>query len=135
MKTLINPTKEESTQDFTDKAWEDLINAIHPSDISIQIENGSVYLQGSVASYSRKMLAEQIVSGITGVRSIVNNLEVRNVSRKNDAALLDSVLAALNDEFLVKTPSSPTNEKSLVNAIHHPAVVTTKEFQYWELFC
>ena len=97
MKTLLTSPK----QELTEKAWEDFIKAINPSDISIQVENGTVTLNGTVDSYARKLLAEQIVSGVTGVKSIINELQVRILAtaKKKDTELLDVVLDALNKDF------------------------------------
>lgn len=133
MKTLVNSSK----QEMTEKAWEDFIKAINPSDISIQVENGTVILNGTVDSYSRKLLAEQIVSGVTGVKCIVNALQVRISAtlKKKDAELLDVVLDALNKDFDLNTENASEKLKSRVKTNHHPAVVTTSEFSYWEIFC
>lgn len=133
MKTLVNSPK----QELTEKAWEDFIKAINPSDISIQVENGTVILNGTVDSYARKLLAEQIVSGVTGVKSIINALQVRisvNVKKK-DTELLDGVLDALNKDFNLNNENSSEKLKPRVKTNHHPAVVTTNEFSYWEIFC
>ncbi|MBL7931700.1 MAG: BON domain-containing protein [Bacteroidia bacterium] len=133
MNTIVNSPKKE----LTEKAWEDFIRAINPSDISIQVENGIVTLQGTVDSYSRKLLAEQIVSNVTGVKSIINELQVRisaNVKKK-DTELLDLLLDALNKDFDLSQEDSAEKARPRAKTNHHPAVVTTNEFSYWEIFC
>lgn len=132
MKTLEKAPKKE----MTEKAWDDLIKAINPSNISIQVENGTVTLKGTVESYSRKLLAEEIVSGVTGVKSIINDLQVRisaNVKRK-DTELFDVVLDALNKDFNLN-PEKSMQKTGRTKTNHHPAIVTTKDFSYWEIFC
>jgi hyperosmotically inducible periplasmic protein len=45
--------------------------------IDVDVTNGTVYLNGSVESAEQKMRAEQLAQGVKGVRSVVNNLQVR----------------------------------------------------------
>ncbi len=133
MKTLTNHAK----QDSIEQAWEDLIKAISPSDITIQVEDGTVILNGTVDSYARKLLAERIVADVTGVKFIVNCLKVRitGTARKKDAELLDGVLEALNKDFNLNTENSLNQLKPKTKTQHHPALVTTQDFSYWEIFC
>lgn len=49
---------------------------LRDSTINIDVENAVVTLSGSVASQAQKTKAEQVAKGVTGVRSVTNNLTV-----------------------------------------------------------
>jgi|GEM_PF-6879635 len=97
MKTRQDIQKDE----MTDLAWKELIQAIKPRDIAISVVNGAVKLSGTVESYSKKMLAEQIVASVTGVRSIVNAIEVKlpGMHKRKDEELTDAILDAFVSDF------------------------------------
>ncbi|WP_317898046.1 BON domain-containing protein [Aurantibacillus circumpalustris] len=164
MKT-INETQKDS---LTENAWMELIDAIKPRDISISVNHGLVTLYGTVTNYSKKLLTEQIVAGVKGVKSIVNRLEVRLNTRdmKNDEELkgdiLDAFIKTINEpeetfilkienEWLMLVGDVKNNlgnkvavkgklckleeiNKNEKRAKHHPAVITTEEMAYWEIF-
>jgi hyperosmotically inducible protein len=45
--------------------------------VDVDVTNGTVYLNGSVDSAEQKVRAEQLAQSVKGVRSVVNNLQVR----------------------------------------------------------
>jgi osmotically-inducible protein OsmY len=45
--------------------------------IDVDVTNGTVYLTGNVDSAEQKSRAERIAQGVSGVRSVVNNLRVQ----------------------------------------------------------
>lgn len=45
--------------------------------IDVDVTNGTVYLNGAVESAEQKTRAEQLAQGVKGVKSVVNNLQVR----------------------------------------------------------
>jgi hyperosmotically inducible protein len=45
--------------------------------VNVDVTSGTVYLSGNVESAEHKMRAEQIAKDVRGVRSVVNNLQVR----------------------------------------------------------
>jgi osmotically-inducible protein OsmY len=58
-------------------------------DIKIHSKDGAVILSGTVSEESHKILAQETVTGLPGVKSVVNRLELRgDVSPKNSDAWL-----------------------------------------------
>jgi hyperosmotically inducible protein len=45
--------------------------------VDVDVTNGTVYLTGAVESAEQKMRAEQLAQSVKGVKSVVNNLQVR----------------------------------------------------------
>ena len=45
--------------------------------IDVDVTSGTVYLNGAVDSAEQKTRAEQLAQSVKGVRSVVNNLQVR----------------------------------------------------------
>jgi len=66
-------------------------------DINIQSKDGAVTLTGLVSEESHKALARETVSGLPGVTSVDNRLEVKGVppAPSSDALLMDKVKSAL----------------------------------------
>lgn len=66
-------------------------------DINIKSENGAVTLTGTVQEESHKALAQDTVSGLPGVKSVNNKLEVKGEtpSKTSDAWLLTKVKSML----------------------------------------
>ena len=152
---------------MTDQAWKELILAIKPRDISVSVNNGMVTLSGTTDSYARKISAEQIVSSVTGVKSIINLIEVKllSVDKKSDGLITDAILNAFvknfnepEETFAMKIENDwltimgeVENELGKKVAVKgyvcelveagsnkkntaHPALITTKDMAYWEIF-
>ena len=45
--------------------------------VDVDVTNGTVYLNGSVDSAEQKTRAEQLAQSVKGVKSVVNNLQVK----------------------------------------------------------
>ena len=45
--------------------------------VDVDVTNGTVYLNGAVESAEQKARAEQLAQSVKGVKSVVNNLQVR----------------------------------------------------------
>jgi len=106
----MNSTEYTSKNAPTDQAWKELIQAIKPRDISILVNEGVVTLKGTADSYSKKLLAEQIVASVTGVKGIQNHIEVKlkNADGKKDVEITDNILNAFVQNF-----NAPQEEFSL----------------------
>lgn len=52
------------------------MNPLAP-EVNVDVTNGTVYLSGSVESAGQKTRAEQVARDTKGVKSVVNNLQVR----------------------------------------------------------
>jgi hypothetical protein len=78
-------------------AWKELIEAIKPRTIDVQVDEGVVTLSGVVDSYSKKMNTEHIVSNLPGVRVIQNYMEVTltDSNKKENSELTNDILTAL----------------------------------------
>lgn len=88
-------------EELNDQSWKELIQAIKPREVTVSVINGIVTLGGSVNCYARKLLAEQVVSNVTGVRSIVNTIEVKPTQAEKlpDNELTDRILDVFVQEF------------------------------------
>lgn len=50
---------------------------IYPFDISVQVEDEDVYLEGEVEDEEAKRVAEELASGTNGVKRVHNNIRIR----------------------------------------------------------
>lgn len=57
--------------------------SVDAANIGIAVENGVVTLTGHVANYAQKFVAERVVQGVSGVRGIAQEIEVRDGYGKN----------------------------------------------------
>lgn len=71
-------------QDVIDEL--DFEPAIHAKGIGVAVEDGVVSLSGHVPSYMQKLLAEQVVQRVKGVRGVAVDLDVRlpSAAKSND---------------------------------------------------
>jgi osmotically-inducible protein OsmY len=72
-------------------------------DIAVGVRDGVVTLAGYVDSYADKWRAERVVSKITGVKAVVNELEVRlpSSSQRTDPEIARAAVNALQWNVLV----------------------------------
>ena len=77
--------------------WEPSLDA---NDIGVSVEEGIVTLRGYVGSYAQKMMAEQVVLRVYGVRAVANDIDVHPMSgfQRTDTALAQAAVAALHLE-------------------------------------
>jgi len=64
--------------------------SLHLERLVITVDNGVATLEGSVASIGEKQGVDRLVAAVTGVRSVMNNLAVRQ-SNEPDAAILHRI--------------------------------------------
>ncbi len=78
--------------------WEPLLNA---AEIGVTAKDGVVSLTGVVDSYVKKMEAENAAKKVTGVKALVENIEVNFPSSwlKTDAEVATEVLSALVSNY------------------------------------
>ena len=70
--------------------------------VAVSSYNGEVTLRGTVGSFREKRDAEKATQRVRGVRSVINRLEVRPLSRNGrDAELRTAVLRALRYDSLI----------------------------------
>jgi osmotically-inducible protein OsmY len=72
------------------------------SDIKVAVNHGAVTIEGSVDSFWKKMKAEELVSEMKGVISVVNMLAVVPLKQALDEEIADDIIAALNRMSHVK---------------------------------
>jgi osmotically-inducible protein OsmY len=74
--------------------WEPSINSTH---IDVAVKDGVVTLTGYVSSFTEKWTAEHVVKGVSGVKAVVDDLEVRllGVSERTDSDIARAAIAAL----------------------------------------
>lgn len=75
--------------------WEPLLNA---AEIGVTAKNGVVSLTGIVDNYAKKIEAENAAKKVTGVKALVEKIEVKFPSSwaKTDIEIANDVLTALN---------------------------------------
>jgi osmotically-inducible protein OsmY len=80
--------------------WEPLLNS---NKIEVSVQDGIVTLSGTVDNYNNKKLAEQTVKHISGVKSVIDNIEVKlsELSIRNDDDIATSVIKALKEKWAV----------------------------------
>lgn len=79
--------------------WNPTVNS---SNIKVTVNQGAVTLEGSVSSFWKKMKAEELVSELTGVVSVVNMLAVVPSKKALDKEIAEDIIAALNRMAHVK---------------------------------
>ncbi|MDQ0478239.1 BON domain-containing protein [Chryseobacterium sp. MDT2-18] len=80
--------------------WEPLL---HAAEIGVTAKDGVVSLTGVVDSYAKKKEAEDAAKRVSGVRALVENIEVKIPSAwsKTDAEVANEVLEALKADWSV----------------------------------
>ena len=70
---------------------------LQPNEIGISVKGGVVILTGSTDSYSKKSIAEQVAKRVSGIRGVVNDIQVRlpNSGEYTDADIACAVVQAL----------------------------------------
>jgi len=93
------PTGVESPEDETISANAASTLLWHPdidsADITPVVKEGWVTLRGSVGSYWRKTLAEQVVSGLSGVLGVTNELAVVPSQDLADQSIASGIISGL----------------------------------------
>ncbi len=64
--------------------------------IGVAVKDGLVTLQGTVQSYRRKLVAQEIAASYEGCRGVVNELQVRPPGRLSDTEIAGHVRATLD---------------------------------------
>jgi osmotically-inducible protein OsmY len=78
--------------------WEPSIDSRH---IGVAAADGVVTLTGHVSSYAQKWQAERAAERVRGVRGIVNEIEVKLGSERDDADLAKAAIQALRGNSFV----------------------------------
>lgn len=68
---------------------------IRSDDVTVQIEDGQVTLQGRVASVALAKRAERVASGVPGVRTVRNELKVDMQGEMPDGRIAEAVSSAI----------------------------------------
>lgn len=64
--------------------------------INIEIEDGIAILRGTIRSFRRKLVAQQIVATYEGIREVRNELVVEPNQASSDEEIADNIRASLN---------------------------------------
>jgi osmotically-inducible protein OsmY len=99
------------------------------SSLSVDLEGGTATLSGTVRSLGEKLVAQEDLQEVNGVRKVVNNLEVKPSSIP-DTEIADSILAAVPSHCLVETEgitvavkSGDVTLKGRSKSLHHKDVI------------
>jgi osmotically-inducible protein OsmY len=70
---------------------------LQPNEIGISVKGGVVILTGSTDSYGKKSIAEQVAKRVSGIKGLVNDIQVRlpNSDEYTDADIACAVVQAL----------------------------------------
>jgi len=73
--------------------WEPLLNA---AEIGVIAKDGVITLTGTVDSYAKKSEAEKAAKSVTGVKAVVEQIEIRfgSYGKKNDTEIAEDILNA-----------------------------------------
>jgi osmotically-inducible protein OsmY len=95
--------------------WEPLLNA---AEIGVTVKDGVVTLTGVVDSYSKKLEAEDAAKKVTGVKAVVEKIEIKYGSdwgKKDDNEIATEVLNALKRDWRIPSDKVKVKvEKGLV---------------------
>lgn len=89
----------EVERDVRDALYSDV--RIDSRNLDAVVQNGIVYLRGSVPDVVQKSIAREITQRIKGVRNVVNELEVTPAELRSDADITADVVAAFVRDTLV----------------------------------
>ncbi|ALR31009.1 ornithine aminotransferase [Chryseobacterium sp. IHB B 17019] len=80
--------------------WEPLL---HSAEIGVIVKNGIVTLTGPVDSYAKKLQAEHAAKNVSGVKVLVENIEVRlpDPRSKTDAEIASEIVAAFESNTFI----------------------------------
>ncbi len=70
-------------------------------DISVNAEENKVILEGTVASYKEKQLAGTVAKGVSGVKSLENNIKISYPAQRSDKQIQDEIEQGLMWDALV----------------------------------
>jgi osmotically-inducible protein OsmY len=94
-------SNEKLQQDVEDALrWEP---SLHAAEIGVTVNDGIVTLLGTVDNYSKKLQAEHAAKNVSGVRAVVEKIEVKltDAHTKTDEDLAAMALRALRDNWSV----------------------------------
>lgn len=88
----------------TELNWEPSVNA---AEIGVAVKDGIVTLAGHIPSYWERFAAERAAARVSGVKAVVNNLEVRlpSSSERTDEDIARAAVNALNWSVAVPSDS------------------------------
>lgn len=92
-------TDAEVERDVRDALYSDV--RIDSRNVDAIVQDGIVYLRGSVPDVVQKSVAREVTERIKGVRAVVNELEVTPAELRSDADITADVVAALVRDSLV----------------------------------
>ena len=108
-------------QDIRQNVWDEISHdvRIDPSNITVRVVDGVVYLDGTVPTYSQKLTAAEDARRIKGVVDVVNNLQVRLTGTWSDDQIRETVRLNLD------TDSRITDPGKVHVTVHHGVVTLT----------
>ncbi len=92
-----------SDQDLKDTLFclLDANSEIEPSDVKVSINNGNIVLKGTVNSYWKADKIKEMVSKISGVISVVNNITIVPEERMSDDEIANSLVVVIQNSVHV----------------------------------
>jgi len=89
----------EVERDVRDALYSDV--RIDSRNLDVVVQDGIVYLRGSVPDVVQKSIAREVAERIKGVRNVVNELEITPAEQRSDAGITADVVASLVRDSLV----------------------------------
>jgi osmotically-inducible protein OsmY len=124
--TVSLPSNEETIHRITELFYLNLNAGVE--EIRIEMDEGTVTLEGTVNSYWKKKDAENIARHEPGVYQVINKLTVLPLSDSIDQSIADGIIGAISRNMLLKTSDIKVNvEKGSVTLTGRvPSLVARK---------
>lgn len=97
--------------------------------INVEVDHDIVLLRGTVASFRRKLVAQQIVASFAGTRDVLNELEVEPLQPATDQEVADDARVSLN------ASADITKETIIVSCVNGVVALTGNVSSNWERVC
>ena len=99
----VMPSVTRSDMEIRDDIKEALLDnpATESYEVTVNVQDNGVTLEGSVASWQERELAGKVARGVSGVREVNNDITVTYKTNRTDQEVKEDVQAALNQDVLV----------------------------------
>jgi osmotically-inducible protein OsmY len=118
---------------YRDRALQELVaenllrdERVSAQNISVSVDAGVATLKGTVSSYRRKLVAQQIVVANAMIRDVRNELQVEPIQSPSDETIVEHVRTALD------TSADVTKETVVVDVVNGKVSLSGNVSSHWE---
>jgi hyperosmotically inducible protein len=105
--------------------WSDA--RVKAKQIQVETTQGSVMLRGTVDSEEARRASEEIAKGVSGVKSVQNNLEVADGSAGQTSEVQDDVITTSIKDHITRDPDQRLKQANIGVRTHDGVVALTGE--------